>query len=122
MHWSKKIECGFPFKKKKNFSLDEPKEDRLKELDSEDLTATITENPDTPTRKLIEEFNISHTTVLREVKRIEKFSVIGKWVSSPWLQRIYNNVPIVASHGLHNFLKRLGDEKWMLYHNGKHSS
>ena len=62
-----------------DFNLkDEPKEGRPKKLDSEELKTVITENPATTARELAEKFNVTHTTVLRQLKRIGKVSVVGK--------------------------------------------
>ncbi|XP_014777686.1 uncharacterized protein LOC106874462 [Octopus bimaculoides] len=59
---------------------DEQKESHSKEFDSKELKAVVPENPISTCRELAEQLNIAHTTVLQQQKRIEKVSVVGKWV------------------------------------------
>lgn len=59
----------------------EPSKDHRKELDSEDREAVVTAKSVTTARVLSEKFNFRHTTVLHELKRIEKVSVVEKWVT-----------------------------------------
>lgn len=55
---------------------------RQNELDLENLGAAVILNSDATTRKLFEKFNANPPTVLRELKKIGKFSVVGKCVSN----------------------------------------
>ncbi|XP_014767866.1 histone-lysine N-methyltransferase SETMAR-like [Octopus bimaculoides] len=62
-----------------DFTLkEEPKEGRPKKLDSDILEALVSENPAVTTRELVEQLNVVHTTVVRQLKHIEKVSVAGE--------------------------------------------
>lgn len=50
-------------------------------LDLENSGTSVTLNSDATTMQLFEKFNVNHLTVLRELKRIGKSSVVGKCVS-----------------------------------------
>lgn len=42
------------------------------------LEAAVTLNPTILAKELIQKFNVSYTTVLREFRRIRKISLVGK--------------------------------------------
>ena len=67
--------------KKTNFTLkDEQRCGRSKGLNSEELLAVINEDPSKTSSELGIEFNVSHTSILREMARLGKVSKTGKWV------------------------------------------
>ncbi|XP_013775045.1 histone-lysine N-methyltransferase SETMAR-like [Limulus polyphemus] len=107
-------------------SKDEPREGRSSGLDSEALKAAVAANPAITVRDLSEQFNVSHMTVHRELKRLGKVLKVGKCF--PHDLSVENRQQRVdyceVLHSLQNqlpFLDRVatGYEKWILCHNVK---
>ena len=67
-------------------------------LDPEELEAVFTTNPATTTMKFIEKFDITHTTILYQLTRIEKLSGDGilstmmKEEPQPFFIKIYTSL------------------------------
>lgn len=51
-----------------------------KKIDSEELQVVFTNNSTIASRELAVQFNVDHTTMLRQLKRIGKVLAVGKWV------------------------------------------
>lgn len=68
-----------------NYNLqDESRVGRPRGLDSDKLKAAVDANPTVTIRELGKDFNVSHTTVHRELIRIGKVSKVGRWVPHEW--------------------------------------
>lgn len=68
-------------------------------------------------------FSVSHTTVLRELKRSGKVSVVGKWVPHDLFpeigqQRVDYSKSLFTRQTRAPFLNTLvtGEENWIFYH------
>ena len=84
---------------KNDFTLkDEQRCGHSKELNSEELLAVINEDPSKTSRKLGIEFNVSHTSILHEMARLDEVSKAGKWVPHELTENNYQQRAYLYFH------------------------
>ena len=75
------------------------------------LEAVVTRNSGTTSRELSEKSNVTHTTLLRQLKKIGKVSVVG---NKKEIILYHDNASLHTAQLTQNFLEKIGYEK-LLY-------
>jgi histone-lysine N-methyltransferase SETMAR len=114
--------------KKGNYELDDlPRSGRPLEVDLNQLSQLIGEDPQLTTRCLAEQLGCSHVAVGKHLDELGKTWRYGGWIPheiSPRQRqhRVDTCMDLLTSHRNHTWLRNLitGDEKWVLYINHTH--